>query len=191
MRTSAPDRPETTAPGFRMGVLVFLASLGVLMGAGLVAYAVIRFGAPKWPPADYAPPQGLWVSTLLIAGASIAAQRALNAVRKGDLAALRNGLLLVGALLLAFLLFQVANGVELLRAVGENRKKDLFAFTFFLLVGLHGLHILGGFAPLGVTLVKSFRNRYSREAHDGVWGLTVYVHFLGAVWLAMFLLLLV
>lgn len=193
MRTdSATDRKtdEEKSRTFRMGVRLFVASLGTLIGASLVAYAVVRLSAPTWPPDGVpGPPAGLWVSTVLILLASVSVERALRAIRRNAQSALKLGLLLTFALLVGFLVSQVMNGLVLMDRVGDLAKKNLFAFTFFMLTALHALHLLGGFLPLALTTKRAFEDRYDREHHDGVWAVAFYLHFLDAAWLAMFLLI--
>lgn len=184
-----PPSPEGAA--FRFGVKFVIASFGVLIASGVVAFAVVRFRAEEWPPADYGgPPPGVFLSTILVVLTSVAAERALRAARRDDSRALRNGLFLSAVLLAGFLAVQVWNGAVILDVVGAGRTKDLYAFGWFLLMGLHALHILGGLIPLAVTAVRAGRGRYDRASHDGVWGVVVYLHFLALAWLVMLVVLL-
>lgn len=181
---------EEKSRAFRMGVRLFVASLGTLIGASLVAYAVVRLSAPEWPPPGVpGPPAGLWISTVLILLASVSVERALRAIRRNARSALKLGLVLTFALLLGFLVSQVMNGLVLMERTGELAKKNLFAFTFFMLTALHALHLLGGFLPLALTTKHAFAERYDREHHDGVWAVAFYLHFLDAAWVAMFILI--
>ena len=67
---------------------------------------------------------------------------------------------------------------------------NLYAFTFYMLTGLHALHVLGGLIGLVVTLVRARRGDDSRAHDPGVRSTALYWHFLGAVWVVMFATLL-
>jgi heme/copper-type cytochrome/quinol oxidase subunit 3 len=62
-------------------------------------------------------------------------------------------------------------------------------FTFYLLTGLHALHVIGGMVLLGAVTAKAFAGRYSATYHPGVTYAAMYWHFLDVVWLVMFVLI--
>jgi cytochrome c oxidase subunit 3 len=55
---------------------------------------------------------------------------------------------------------------------------------------VHGLHLLGGLAVWGKTSVKLLRNHNVNQLHLSIELLTIYWHFLLAVWLIMFVMML-
>ena len=69
--------------------------------------------------------------------------------------------------------------------------KNLYAFTFYMLSGLHGLHVVGGLVALAVAALKAGRGAYTPESHEGVEFASMYWHFLDAVWFVMFVVLMV
>jgi cytochrome c oxidase subunit 3 len=60
---------------------------------------------------------------------------------------------------------------------------------FYLLTGIHGLHVAGGFVALGRTFTKLWHGVGIERLRLSVWLCTVYWHFLLVVWLAIFALL--
>jgi cytochrome c oxidase subunit 3 len=114
---------------------------------------------------------------------------ALGAARSGRPSAARNGLLVTFALGVVFLVSQVLNWQHLIVAHDLPAQKNLYAFTFYLLSGLHGAHVIGGLVPLGIATVRAGRGRYSAESHAGVEYISMYWHFLDVVWIVMFLVL--
>ena len=60
---------------------------------------------------------------------------------------------------------------------------------FYLLTGLHLLHLLGGLISLMVVLIKSFKKKYSDNDHIGVKVSLIYWHFLDFLWLYLLCLL--
>jgi cytochrome c oxidase subunit 3 len=66
---------------------------------------------------------------------------------------------------------------------------NLYAFTFFILTGLHAAHVVGGVGLLAVVLARSLRGRYGSGRYDGVTYAAMYWHFLDAIWLLLFAVL--
>jgi heme/copper-type cytochrome/quinol oxidase subunit 3 len=66
---------------------------------------------------------------------------------------------------------------------------SLYAFGFYVLTGLHALHVIGGLVPLGITTAHARRGAYTASSHAGVDFIAMYWHFLGAVWLVLFVVL--
>lgn len=181
-----------------LGFNLFLASLSIFFAASLIGYLVVRVRAETWPPPGSPPlPDGLWLSTLLVLGTSAAVQWAYVSIRKGREAALRWGLMLTAALGVAFLAVQAHNWQTLWHTLPEPAPREpsdllsradprLFGFTFYLLTGLHAIHILGGLIQLAVVAVFGWLGRYSWAQYMPVRHAAVYWHFLAVVWLVMF-----
>ena len=60
---------------------------------------------------------------------------------------------------------------------------------FYLLTGVHGLHIAGGLVALGKTITKVWRGASIERLRLSVWLCTAYWHFLLVVWLIIFAVL--
>jgi len=202
----ANDGRSQTIPGAgKLGMSLFLAALGMLFAASMVGYLVVRLRAPEWPPAGSPRlPGGLWISTLLLLLSSGTMHRALRAVRMrpesaaGDETATAAGhprpslwLWCTFGLGVAFLVSQVLNWMHLVGIQRLPMQSNLYAFTFYMLTGLHGAHILGGLIPLAVTARRAGSRRYHAGSHEGVLYMSMYWHFLDVVWLVMFLVMVV
>lgn len=186
-RLLAPDGgTRSPAPGAgRLGMTLFLLSLAVLFAGSLVGYAAVRARTPiAWRPAAEVTPAGLWLATLALAACSAALQRALAAIRCGRPEAMTRALLAGGSFALAFLGLQGWNWIVLWRQ-DVLRGPTLFGFTFFMLTGLHALHVAGGLVALATVLVRAWRGSYSWAYHPGLRHTVVYWHFLGGVWLVL------
>jgi len=191
---AAPSQPGSTGtPRLgRFGMVLFLVALGVLFAASLTGYLVVRLRAATWPPAGSPRlPAGLWISTLILLVSSLTMHLALSRARLGRTVALRNWLLATFCLGIAFLVSQVLNWSHLITAHHLRAQANLYAFTFYMLTGLHGAHVLGGLIPLGLTTARAGRQGYTPESHEGIVHLSMYWHFLDAVWLVMFVVLMV
>lgn len=185
------DRGAAVPPALgRMGLVLVLVSLSMLFAAALVAYAVVRLGAPQWPPPGSAPlPDALWLSTMVLVLSSFTMARAVRGIRRGDGPSLRRGLTATLALGLVFLVLQVA-GWWVLTAARLGTVSTLYEFTFLLLAGLHAIHVAGGLVPLSVVTIRAWSGRYSASSHAGVAYTATYWHYLDAVWLVVFAVLL-
>ena len=67
--------------------------------------------------------------------------------------------------------------------------KEVYSFTFVMLTSLHGLHVIGGFFPLGFSLRSALKGRYTPESHVGLRLTATYWHFLGVVWITLYAML--
>jgi cytochrome c oxidase subunit 3 len=133
-------------------------------------------------------PVGLWASTAILLLSSVTMHWALRSARSDRQAALQAGMVATIVLGLAFLVSQIANW-SMLVAADLTVSLNLYAFTFYMLTGLHAAHVLGGIVLLGLVAANAFRGRYSREHHAGVLYSAMYWHFLDAVWVVMFALI--
>ena len=66
---------------------------------------------------------------------------------------------------------------------------SLFGSTFFALTGFHGLHVVVGLCALGVLFVLAVSGRIGRVMPSGFEALSMYWHFVVALWLVMFAVL--
>lgn len=194
-RRGAVVRPEgdkkSPAPGAGpFGMAVFLASLSMLFAGSLAGYVVIRLRTPEWPPAGApAPPSLLWLSTLLLLGCSWTIQRALRAIRGGDQRQLVLWLWRTAGLAVVFLICQTIGWWLFYDAA--TFQTHLYGFLFYMLTGLHGLHVIGGLVGLGLVLFFAQRQAYSWAHYPGVRLMAIYWHFLDGVWLLLFAILLI
>jgi cytochrome c oxidase subunit 3 len=163
-----------------------LFGIGTLFTVFLGAYLVLRRQSVHWPPdGSPAPPEGLWISTLLLLGCSAVLARAVRAQRRVELRVARRALVGATATGVSFLLVQGWLWRGLL-AAGLTASKNAYGTVFYSLTGLHALHVVGGLAFLvrvlagGVATAPGERGRTSLEL------CALYWHFMGAIWLVLF-----
>jgi len=175
-------------PG-RLGMHLFLLSLTVLFAASIAGYLAVRFRADAWPPPGTPPlPAGLWIATIVLLASSGSIAVALSGVRNGRGGALRGGLAATAFLGVLFFLLQIRNWT-ILSAEEVTAESNLYGFTFYMLTGLHAVHLLGGLAALTVVTARAFRGAYTASLHGGVHYMSMYWHFLDAVWIVLFAVL--
>jgi heme/copper-type cytochrome/quinol oxidase subunit 3 len=173
------------------GMLLFLLSLTVLFVSSLIGIIIVRFQAgEQWRSlAELGLPKGLWVSTAIILGASWAVHRAMKSLKAGDLLWATRWLMLTFGGGFAFLILQALNWFLFVKH-GITGREDLFGFSFYVLTGLHALHVIGGLIQLGIVAARTSKGRYTAEEPGGVWYSALYWHFLDGAWVVIFLALL-
>jgi cytochrome c oxidase subunit 3 len=167
-------------------VILGFVTIGVLFTASLVAYVITRMQVRVFRP-EAAPglPIGLLGSTAMIFGVSLSMHSAYRSVVENRQDSLRRGLWLGFAFASAFLVGQGLNWAQMMSAQSILPQRTLFEFTFYLLTGLHAIHVLGGFIPLGIVMVRAAHREYSSSRCDGVRFCVWYWHYLGAIWLVL------
>ena len=179
-----PTHVDRTA---RIGMIVFVAGWTMMFGALLVAYLLLRQGAPGWPPAGLPPlerslPQ---VATGVLVASSVTLQLGLHAIRQARPVALRGYLVAAMLLAIAFLALQAASWVHMAHR-GLDPTASLYAAGFFGLTSFHALHVAGGLVGLATLLPRALRGAFSAREHTAVRSWTLYWHFVGVVWIAFF-----
>jgi heme/copper-type cytochrome/quinol oxidase subunit 3 len=69
---------------------------------------------------------------------------------------------------------------------GITLSTNLFGTTFFTLTGFHGLHVLVGLCALGTLLGVTISGRLSGINSSGFEAVSMYWHFVDAVWVVIF-----
>lgn len=147
----------------------------------------LRMDYGDWVPLNE--PQLLWVNTGLLVLASLAYQWTRNGAVSGRARRIRPGLLVTGALTLAFLVGQVIVW-RMLTASGQYASSNPANAFFYLMTVLHAVHILGGMYVWARATLRVVKGAHPESVRESVVLCTVYWHFLLIVWLVMFGLLL-
>jgi cytochrome c oxidase subunit 3 len=161
---------------------LFLLAITMMFGA---LAAIYLFRLPARADFPFELPKISWFSTAVILLSSVSMQFALHAARQGRLAGLRSGLLFTFALGWLFLAFQLISWSVIKGQIDMN----LFSGLFYLFTGLHGLHLLGGLVFLAYLLYSAMRTAERVENLLPFEMGTLYWHFLGALWVALFALM--
>lgn len=179
-----PSFPRTSTAA--LGFNIALASFSMLFGASLVGYFITRGQSDNWhPTGSFELPSGLWVSSGLLITLSLVFRSADAALTRNNLDHFQRGLRVTLLLALLFLMAQTANWVSWIERSTPGALKNLYTYNFFLLTGLHALHVLGGLWPLAVVNYKAKQGQYSSSRREGVSLTRRYWDFLLLVWLVM------
>jgi cytochrome c oxidase subunit III len=180
-----PGSGSSSRPAAQIGLGVFLAVVGSLFALLISAYSMrmsLTDGAPL--PA----PKILWLNTAALILSSVALQAAQSAAKRGAMSAVRAGLCVGALFALAFLAGQFAAWRQL-AAAGYYLSSNPASSFFYLITGVHGLHLAGGVAALARTTIRAWRGVDAAEIRSEVGLCAVYWHFLLLLWVLLFALL--
>jgi len=178
-------QPVTPATPAKVFVWLFVGTVIVLFAAFTASY-LARRAQSGWTEIPL--PSVLWLSTGVLAVSSGALEWARHQGRRGRLAAMRRGLSATLVLGVGFLAAQVVAWRQLVSA-GVYLSTNPHSSFFYLLTGAHGLHLLGGLAALSYTGWHVYRTRDTAQALATADPTATYWHFLGILWLYLFVLL--
>ncbi len=167
----------------QLGVWIFLATATMLFAGFTSAYLVRQTGS-DWRPIPL--PPLLWLNTGVILASSFSLERgrARLHARSG-----RRWLLAAWLLGIAFLAGQVM-AWKFLADRGVYLPTNPHSSFFYILTGVHGLHVMGGLAALAsVFLIRKHMPAGRWEQRLKV--CATYWHFVGALWLYLFVVLFV
>jgi len=180
-----PKRPLAMNPK-KFAMWLFIGSV-VMLFASLTSAYIVRQAEGNWLYFEL--PGILTISTGVILLSSVTMQWAFWAARKDNLQRVKVLVLITTMLGVAFLVLQfygwkalVANQVYL---VGNPSGSFLYVIT-----GLHGFHIISAIIFLLLVLVSTFRFKVHSKNLLQIEMCTTYWHFLGGLWLYLFVFLL-
>lgn len=171
-----------------MGVIVFLIAEAMIFLGLFTAYLTFRAVSPTWPPEGTPELELLLpgVNTIILISSSFVIHNADVAIKKNDVKGLRTWFGITAVMGAVFLVGQIYEYFHLEFGLTTN----LFASTFYVLTGFHGLHVLFGLVLiLGVLWRSRKLNHYSNTSHFGVEAAEIYWHFVDVVWIVLFILL--
>ena len=175
-----------TGNRYRIGMLVSLASIAMLFTSLSSAY-IVRSGLTDW--FAIAVPRVMFGSTALLLLASISIEIARRKLRQNSSASYNRYLSLTVLLGLGFLASQLIAWRQLARQ-GIYISTHPHSSFFYLLTGVHGVHVAGGLLGLGFLWLRSRRYVDDPARRQGMAdAVSIYWHFMFALWIYLFLLL--
>jgi len=170
-------------------MVLFLGSEIATFGAGFVYYFFIRVGT--WPP------EGLpeVVSTLVFANTALLVLSSFTLhwghveLRKGNRQNFLVGLAATLLLGIVFIGGQVYEYYEFIQHEGFTVGTGIFGSAFYGLTGLHGLHVSMGAVLIGIVFIRALYGQYTADRHVSVTTVSMYWHFVDAVWIFLVVVL--
>ena len=125
--------------------------------------------------------------TICLLSSSITVHFASSALRKNNLRGCTGflaGTVLLGAI---FLATTAREWYHLIYEKGLTIQTNLFGTTYYSLVGLHATHVIVGLILLSTVLAFSLTGHLKEEHEKKLEVLSLYWHFVDAVWVVVFL----
>lgn len=181
--------PVTGLPNAKLGIWLFLASEVMFFGALFSSLIVLRTGDPTWPAHH---DTGLnwplaFVNTLFLIASSVTVVMAWSALQLKDAAKAKRYLAITIGLALGFM---VLKSYEYWTKFGHGigPQTSTFHAVYFLLTGVHAIHVLGGIVVFLYFLFPGF-GMYATEPERFTGRIEcagLYWHFVDLVWIFLF-----
>jgi cytochrome c oxidase subunit III len=187
MSPAKPLDPAEYRPALvNVGTIVWLASELMFFSGLFAAYLTLRAATPIWPPfGDVVEAKTVGVATVVLVLSSGTMQLAVREVHRNNLAGFRAWLAFTWALGAIF------EGMQVVDYVTRNfsLQQSAYSGAFYLLTGVHFLHVLGGLAAMIFMYMRSLNPRIRFGGHRSaphVEMLSYYWHFVDVVWIALY-----
>ena len=173
----------------KLAMVVFVASEAVFFAFLIAAYVYYSGATVHGPRAENSldPSRTLVLTICLLASSATLwlAERRLAAGYRSGFKAWLGVTVVLGSVFLA------GQAIEYAGLISRNvtPARNLFGATFFTLTGFHGLHVFCGLIALSVAAGAGIHEQVRREAVSGVGAISIYWHFVDAVWVLIFSLI--
>jgi heme/copper-type cytochrome/quinol oxidase subunit 3 len=169
----------------KFGFWLFLSS-ELLIFCGLIgAFLVTKHAAPTWPASQSLSIWLVSLNTFLLLTSSLTVVLGIEGIRQNKQRTLMI-LLLVSALL--GLLFLSGQAVEYRHLIFDEKYGfgDPFGTAFFVLTGIHGLHVFVGMLWAVIVALRTRNGVYTAKNYTTVEMFGLYWHFVDLVWILIF-----
>jgi cytochrome c oxidase subunit 3 len=173
-------------PERKLGLFVFLAVVTSLFSLFISAY-MMRMELGDWRPLT--DPNLLWWNTGALVFSSVALQWARISAERGKIIAVRYGLLAGGFFAFVFMAGQWLAWQQL-NSQGHFVYSNPANAFFYLITGLHALHLFGGLVVWCITTLKLLNGAELSRVRLSIELCAVYWHYLLLIWIILFGLLL-
>src|ERR1700676_934231 len=124
--------------------------------------------------------------TICLLSSSLTIHLAVKALRRGNVRVFGDWWLVTIVLGAAFICGTAMEWNRLIYHDGLTISTNLFGTTYYSLVGLHGFHVVVGLLALSMVMVFTLLGNVRSEHAERVDVLSLYWHFVDAVWVIVF-----
>jgi len=178
------DAPMSNA---RLGMVMLLGAETMFFAGLIGSFLVFRVAHTTWPPPMFPQlPIGVTgVNTLFLLYSAVTMWMAQQALRSGMMPRCVRFLQYTAVLGVVFLAIQ---GYEWLQLIGYGLtlSSGVYGATFYILIGCHGLHVLGAVVWLISVLAGAMRGRYSARRSVRVSVCGMYWYYVVGLWPALY-----
>ena len=169
----------------RWGLICLILTETALFGGLVGSWYYLQVNAPIWPPNGVRLPElilPLIATAVLLAssGTVVLAGRGLKRKNRGQSILGIVATLVLGAIFLGLQIYEFAHA--------DFAPTDhAYGSLWFTLLGLHGIHVLVGLLLMVAVLIWLLRGYFSADKHTTVHTVSLYWHFVDAVWVLLIL----
>jgi len=197
MTTTVMEHSHRDDTGSRMGLWLFLFSELILFGGMFIIYAVYRFKHPdefRLAAAELDPFIGT-VNTIILLTSSLTVAMSITAIQKGKK---YFSMALVGTTLILALAFLVNKYFEWAHKisigiypqspdlVNKPPGEILYFGLYYVMTGLHALHVLIGMAVLAVMVTFIAQGKINQHSFVRLEAGGLYWHLVDIIWIFLF-----
>jgi heme/copper-type cytochrome/quinol oxidase subunit 3 len=165
-------------------MVVLITTEAMVFIALLSAYFFVRAGAPVWPPPGISPPElhRSVVFSVVLLSSSIPIFWMEHALFRGHMRQVAVTLAIAFLMGAAFLGNTAYDFLHMEFGLRENA----YASLFWVIIGLHAIHVLVGLLMSATVQVKVWTGRVTPEHHVTPEVFSLYWHFVDGVWIFVF-----
>ena len=177
-----PPPPPARHPGYGVGVwgmACVIATESFIFLALFATYFFLRASATSWPPHGTPLPElsPTWIFSIVLIASSLPVFWGEAAIKRGNVRSLQIALLVSFLMGAAFLGNEGWEWAHL----GFSWTQNVYASLFFVITGLHGVHVLVGLAMNGQVQAKASMGKLTRRHHVSMQVFSLYWHFVDGV----------
>ncbi|MDX1618062.1 MAG: cytochrome c oxidase subunit 3 family protein [Balneolaceae bacterium] len=183
----------------KMGMWIFLVTEILFFGGLFAAYIVYRAWYPELFTLASEELNTLWggVNTLVLIGSSLTVAMAIKSAQLNQIRNIAINLGITIALACIFMVikyFEYTHKFELGIFPGEfysyeaidHPKANIFFSLYYMMTGLHGLHVVVGIGLMTWLLVRSIKGHFDSEYYTPVEITGLYWHLVDIIWIFLF-----
>lgn len=183
----------------KMGMWIFLVTEILMFGGLFAAYIVFRLWYPDLFTQASAELNTLWggVNTVVLIGSSLTVAMAIKSAQlnqKKNIAINLGITLALAAVFMVIKYFEWTHKFELGIFPGQfydfggiaHEKANVFFSLYYLMTGLHGIHVLIGMGIMSWLLWRSFKNHFDSEYYTPIEITGLYWHLVDIIWIFLF-----
>jgi len=162
-----------------------------MMFAGWISAYMVRQGQGRWE--DIQLPMAFYISTGVILLSSLTVHLAASAFKKNNMGQYKGMLIATIVLGLLFILFQVLGFSTMYNEMDIKLNSNNAAGEFtYVIPFVHGVHAVGGIIALMIVFLSNvLRSKKGIYKSTGIEIASIFWHFVDALWLFIFIFLLV
>jgi heme/copper-type cytochrome/quinol oxidase subunit 3 len=176
-------RPAPPLSNARLAMLMLLGTETMFFAGLIGSFLVFRLASQTWPPPTLPrlPVAVTGVNTLILLYSALTMWCAQRSIRYARRQRGVRWLMLTACLGATFLAIQGYEWVRLVR-FGLTMASGVYGATFYMLIGCHGLHVLGAIVWLLGVLVRTVQGHYSPVHYTGLAVCGMYWYYVVALW---------